>query len=66
MSQKIYIAVNKENKPLMFVSEPTRTETTWTGDFYVNSVIYEQVCEMVKMAGMTHASEPEVIEFQMK
>lgn len=65
MSQKIYIAVNKDNKPFMFVDEPTRTETSWKGNFYVNSVIYAQVVEMVKMSGMTHTSEPEMIEFQM-
>lgn len=65
MSQKIYIAVNKDNKPFMFVDEPTRTETSWKGNFYVNSVIYAQVVEMVKMSGMTHASEPEMIEFQL-
>lgn len=64
-SQKIYVVVNKAGMPLMFIDEePKRTKTSWTGNHYVNSVIYEQVCSLVKQVGMTFENDPELIEFQ--
>ena len=75
-SQKIYIAVSKAGMPLMFIDEePKRTKTSWTGNHYVNSVIYEQVCKiqivpneekfsLVKQVNMSFENDPELIEFQ--
>ena len=64
-SQKIYIAVSKAGMPLMFIDEERkRTDTSWIGNYYVNSVIYEQVCSLVKQVNMSFENDPELIEFQ--
>lgn len=66
MNTRIFIVVNKENKPLMFVDEPTRTETTWTGNHYVNSVLYKDVVSLVKQANLNFNCDPEIIEFNLQ
>jgi hypothetical protein len=66
MTTKIYIAVNKKKTPFMFLDEPTRTDDSWTGQWFCNSVIYRQICDMVKGSQMSWESGPEVIQLQMK
>lgn len=64
---QVWFAVNKNGFVGMFLDEPTRNENTgkWDSDHYfVNSLIYPQICEIVEKAKMTWEAEPQVISFQ--
>ena len=66
-NQKIWVCVTKSGIPLMFIGdEPQRTKDSWNGTHYVNSMLYEQVCVMVKQVDMSFNNDAELIEFQIK
>lgn len=59
----IWIAVQPDGNPYMFVDEPTKQNGRWVGNYYVNSQIYEQVKVLVKQSQMTKDTEPQPITF---
>lgn len=65
MKKNIYLAVNKEGVPFMFVDEPKRTQTSWTGSFFVHSQLYKQVCELVSNSQLTWECAPELIQVEI-
>lgn len=64
--QKIWIVVSKQGMPMMFLGkEPVKKDDQWIGTHYVNSIIYEQVCDIANAVGLTFDDDPEFIEFQI-
>ena len=62
----IWFAVNKNGFINMFLNPPTRNKECgmWVSNHYfINSIIYPQICTLVQKAKMTWDSEPEVIQF---
>ena len=44
----IWFAVNKDNKLFLFTSEPKRVGDGWFGDFFLNSLIHDNIETMLK------------------
>lgn len=67
-NRKCWIAVNKSGFINMFVNEPKRNEETgkWEGEFYLDSVIYKMIAEVVKTANMNWDDDPEYFDFNLK
>jgi len=64
----IWLTVNKNGSVLLHTSEPRKNEDTgkWESDnLYCNSVLYEQMKELVKNSGMGWNSEPEQFEIKV-
>lgn len=61
----IWFAKSKNGQVLMFTSEPKKTDLGWTGNFYVNSIIYENLNNMLKNTQFSYNDDPQYIEFQL-
>ena len=67
-SQMIWFAVNKNGKVVMFTEEPTKNTELgiWVSKSpYINSVIYDDICEVVQKAKMTFDHECQCIELRI-
>lgn len=62
----IWVAVAKDGHLMLFTNKPTRTNTSWKGNHYVNSVLYENVKNLMGGSNMTFESEPEAIIFTIE
>lgn len=62
----IWIAIQPDNKPYMFVDEPIKENGKWVGNYYVNSILYTQIVALVKQTDMTVDSDPQPITFTLK
>ena len=65
---KFWLAVNKNGFIGMYCTEPTRNKEAgvWESKrVYLNSVVYPQICQMVKNVKMTWDNEPEVFEIKI-
>lgn len=60
----IWIAVSKAGQVLLFSDEPTREYNSWTGTYYINSAVYENVLNLVSNANMVweNDAEPLILE----
>lgn len=68
VSQMVWFAVNKNGKVVMFTEEPTKNTALgiWESKSpYVNSVIYDDICEVAKRANMTFNHECQCIELRI-
>ena len=65
MKKNIYLAVNKEGVPFMFVDEPKRTQNSWSGSFFVHSLLYKQVCDLIANSQLTWDNDPELIQVEI-
>lgn len=61
----IWFAKSKDGQILMFTSEPKKTATSWTGNFYVNSVIYENLKNMLNGSTFSFNDDPQYIQFKL-
>lgn len=61
----IWFAKSKDGQLLMFTSEPRKTVTSWVGNFYVNSVIYENLKNMLNGTSFSFDDEPQFIQFKL-
>lgn len=62
----IWVAVAKDGYLMLFTDKPTRTNTSWKGNHYVNSVLYGNVKNLIGGSNMTFESEPEAIIFTIE
>lgn len=58
----VWIAIAKDESVQLFTKEPKRGKTSWIGEYYINSIIYDSIVEMVENSSLTWASEPEFLE----
>ncbi|MCH5167449.1 MAG: hypothetical protein J1F35_06090 [Erysipelotrichales bacterium] len=58
----VWIAIAKNEAIQIFTKEPKRGKSSWRGEYYINSIIYESIKEMVNNSSLTWASEPEFLE----
>lgn len=64
----VWFAVNKNGYVSMYAKEPQRNEKTGKWDCnlpFINSLVYNQICQLVEKSGMDWTKEPECITFQM-
>lgn len=61
----IWFAVNKDNKLFLFTSEPKRVGDGWFGDFFLNSLIHDNIKEMLKGSKYSFDDEPQYLEFKL-
>lgn len=62
----IWIAISKGGQVLLFNDEPVKQNDSWTGSYYVNSAVYENVLNLVAKTNMTFNNEPEPIILEVK
>jgi len=65
----IWFCVNRDGQVRMFLDEPKRNVKA--GRFegtspYVNTIIYRDMCEVVKQAKMNFETDPQAIEIQIQ
>lgn len=61
----VWFAKHKNGTLLLFTSEPKREGDGWVGNFYVNSVIHENLKNMLNGSSFSWKDDPQYIEFQM-
>ena len=61
---KLYISVSKSGLLMMFLDKPVRQGNTWTGRYYVNSIVQKEIEEIIKDCDFTFDREPEYLEMQ--
>lgn len=61
----VWFAKHKNGTLLLFTSEPKREGDGWVGNFYVNSVIHENLQNMLKGSSFSNNDEAQYIEFQL-
>ena len=63
--QTAWIVKNKSGKLMIFIKEPTRDidNGIWKGDIYLNSVLYNQMSQMLQQSEFSWDNDPEPIEF---
>lgn len=70
MDEKIiWIAVNKNGVIVMFIDdEPIKNEKTgkWEGKYFVNSLLYKDICELVKKSNITWDCEAFSLQIKQK
>ena len=59
---QIWIAIAKNNKIQMFTKCPKRGKTSWIGEYYINSMVYNSIKDMIKNSSMNWNCEPEFLE----
>jgi hypothetical protein len=62
----IWVAIAKDGYLMLFTDKPTRTNTSWEGNYYVNSVLYGNVKNLIGGSNMTFETEPEPITFTIE
>lgn len=62
----IWVAIAKDGMVMMFTDKPTKTTNSWTGKYYVNSVLYENIKKLIGGSNMTFDNEPEPITFTIE
>lgn len=60
---KVWFAKNTDGMLLLFTSEPTRISDSWIGDFYVNSVVYNDIKSMIDGTSFSNADDAQYIEY---
>ena len=67
-SRECWLAVNKNGFIGCFVKQPKRNIETgkWEGEFYLDSVVYNIMKDIVAKANMTWENEPEFFSFENK
>ena len=61
----VWFAKAKNGTLLTFVSEPKRERDGWSGNYYVNSLIYENLKSMLNGSPYSWKDDPQYIEFTM-
>ena len=61
----VWFGKAKDGTLLTFTSEPKRKNDVWTGNFYVNSIIYENLKNMLKGTPYSWKDEAQYIEFKL-
>lgn len=61
----VWFAKAKNGMLLTFSSEPKRKDTSWTGNFYVNSIIYENIKNMLNGSSYSWKDDPQYLEFKL-
>lgn len=61
----VWFAKAKDGTLLTFTSEPKRKNDSWTGNFYVNSIIYENLKNMLKDSPYSWKDDAQYIEFKL-
>lgn len=61
----VWFAKHKNGLLMTFIDEPKREGDGWTGNFYVNSVIHENLENILKGSSYSWKDEPQYIEFQL-
>ena len=60
----VWVTIAKNGTIQLFTGiEPKRGEKSWIGTFYINSLIYKTVKDLVKNTPLSWKSEPEFLEF---
>ena len=65
----IWFCVNRDGKVKMFLDEPVKNEKTgrYEGKSpYVNTLLYKDMCEVVKQSKMTFETDPQAIEIRVQ
>lgn len=62
----VWFAKNKQGMLMLFTSEPKRNGNSWKGNFYVNSIIYENIKNMLNGSSYSYKDEPQYLEFNLK
>ena len=68
-SVQIWFAVNKNGSVRMFLDNPKKNvdKGIWESKYpYVNSVLYKDICQVVKQAKMNFENNPECLEIQIQ
>ena len=61
----VWFVKSKDGMLLLFTSEPKRVGESWTGNFYVNSIIYENINSMLNGSSYNWKDEPQYLEFKL-
>lgn len=61
----VWFAKAKNGMLLTFTSEPKRKGDSWEGNFYVNSIIYENIKNMLNGTSYSWKDEPQYLEFKL-
>ena len=61
----IWFAVNKDGNLFLFTSEPKRVGDGWFGDFFLNSLIHDNIKTMLKGSKYSFEDEPQYLEFKL-
>lgn len=62
----IWVAIAKDGLLMLFTDKPTRTNTSWKGNYYVNSVLYDNVRKLIGGSNMGFENDPEPITFTIE
>lgn len=68
-SQIIWFVVDKHNKVWMYLDEPKKNQELgcWQSKYpYVNSFIYDEICQVANNALLNFDSEAQCLELQIK
>lgn len=61
----VWFAKNKDGKLFLFTSEPKLNKDKWVGNFYVNSLIYENIQSMLNGSNYSFEDGPQYLEFKL-
>lgn len=65
-SVSLWMAVNKNGRMNMFLTNPIRRENKWEGHIFINSIIYKQLLDLCKQADFNWNNEPEFFEITLQ
>lgn len=60
---QVWFAKNKNEHLVMFTSEPIREGEKWVGDYYLNSVVYNVLSQMLEKTPYSFDDDAQYIEF---
>lgn len=61
----VWFGVNEDGKLFLFTSEPHREGNHWEGDFFLNSIIHENIKSMLNGSKYSWKDEPQCLEFKL-
>ncbi len=61
----VWFTKSKDGTLLLFVDEPKKDNGKWVGNYYVNSLIYNNLANMLKKSSYSFNDEAQYIEFQL-
>lgn len=64
--RNIWFVVNSNKEPLLFIDdEPKKADGKWQGKYFVNSVLYNTIKELVSQSKLTEETEPQCISIDV-
>lgn len=61
----VWFAMNEDKTLFLFTSEPHRVNNHWEGNFFLNSIIQENIKSMLNGSSYSWKDEPQCLEFKL-